>query len=255
LVLSRSGSVATLWLNRPAKRNAVTLAMWQAIPDLVARCVGDPTVRVLVVRGTGGAFCAGADLADVGDDLAGGAYRNANHAAEVALASFPKPSIALVQGPCMGGGCEIAVACDLRFADTSARFGITPARLGLVYPGYAVERTVQLLGPASTKYLLFSGEHVDAARALQMGLIDELLEPDALEARVYGFAAVLAGRSLITQSAAKAMVADWYEHGGITDATVRYWAEELRRSPDLPEGVAAFRERRTPTFRWTGPAT
>ena len=113
--------IATLWLDRPAKRNAVTYDMWNGIAAHSERLAADDTVRLLVVRGVGDHFCAGADIASM-SDVSGGAYRRANEAADAALARFPKPSIAAITGACVGGGTEIAVACDLRLADTTSRF-------------------------------------------------------------------------------------------------------------------------------------
>ena len=131
--------VATLWLDRPEKRNAVTYDMWVGIAGACERLAADNSVRLLVVRGAGDHFCAGADIAGM-RDVSGGDYRRANEAADAALAAFPKPSIAVITGACVGGGTEIAVACDLRLADSTSRFGITPARLGIVYPASATAR-------------------------------------------------------------------------------------------------------------------
>ena len=254
LGVTREDAVATLWLNRPAKRNAVTLAMWQGIARLVGELADDPSVRVLVVRGAGDHFCAGADIAQLAalaDPARGAAYREANRTAEDALATFPKPSVAVVQGFCIGGGCEIAVACDLRLVERGARFGITPARLGIVYPGFAVERVVKLIGAAATKYLLYSAELVDAERALRIGLVDEVHDPGRLEERVRTFTTTLAGLSLLTQRAAKEMVAAVVDHGAIDAELARTWEREAQAGPDVAEGIRAFTERERPRFTWT----
>ncbi len=176
ITLGVADGIATLTLRRPAKRNAVTYEMWLAIAGHCRALATDPSVRVLLVRGQGAHFCAGADIAGLADaDQA--QYQLANAAADEALASFPKPSIAVITGACVGGGTELAVACDLRLADTTARFGITPARLGLVYPAPAVARVVRLIGPSAAKHLLYSAELIDADRALRVGLADELHPP------------------------------------------------------------------------------
>ncbi len=173
----RDGPVATLWLNRPEKRNAVTKAMWQGIATTCAELAADGTVRVMVVRGTGDHFCAGADIGEL--ELGDVSYGRANAGAEQALGAFPKPTIAFVRGSCVGGGAQIAIACDLRIADTTARFGITPARLGIVYPAFGVDRAVRLLGPSATKHLLYSAELIDPERALRIGMVDEVHDPAA----------------------------------------------------------------------------
>ena len=256
LATTREGAVATLWLNRPAKRNAVTLAMWQGMPRLLGELAGDPSVRVLIVRGAGENFCAGADIAQLGalaDPASGAAYREANRVAEDALAGFPKPSVAVVRGFCIGGGCEIAVACDLRLADRGARFGITPARLGIVYPPFAVERVVKLIGASAAKYLLYSGELIDAERALRIGLVDELHDPDVIEERVLAFTSTLAEQSLLTQRAAKEMVTTVVDHGAIDPELARTWEREAQTGPDLAEGLRAFAARTRPRFTWTTP--
>ena len=180
VAVSVDDGIATLTLRRPAKRNAVTYDMWLAIAEHCRALARDPSVRVLLVRGEGAHFCAGADIAGLADaDQA--QYQAANAAADEALASFPKPTIAVITGACVGGGTELAVACDLRIADATARFGITPARLGLVYPAPAVARVVRLIGPSPAKHLLYSAELIDAERALRIGLIDELHPPGELE--------------------------------------------------------------------------
>ena len=251
LVVTHDGPIATLWLNRPEKRNALTKAMWEGIAALCADLATDRNVRVLVVRGAGDHFCAGADIGELAVSEA--SYAAANAGADDALGSFPKPTVAFIRGSCVGGGTQIAIACDVRVADTSSVFGITPARLGIVYPAFAVERAVRLLGPSATKHLLFSAELIGWERALRIGLVDEVHEPAAADERIDAFATLLATeRSLLTQESSKAMVDECVRTGEISRATQARWGAELVASTDAAEGVAAFLERRSPRFTWAG---
>ncbi|MFG1821540.1 enoyl-CoA hydratase/isomerase family protein [Microbispora bryophytorum] len=139
--------VATLTLNRPATRNAVTAAMWRALPGILADLAAEPKVRVLLLTGVGGTFCSGADISEIhelgdNDDDTG-----LTVVAEHALVTFPKPVIAMIEGYCVGGGCQLALACDLRIAATGARFGVTPAKLGIVYPLSSTRRLAEIAGP------------------------------------------------------------------------------------------------------------
>ncbi|HTN81360.1 MAG TPA: enoyl-CoA hydratase-related protein [Acidimicrobiales bacterium] len=250
LVVTRDGPIATLWLNRPEKRNAVTKAMWEGIADACRDLAADGSVRVLVVRGAGDHFCAGADIGEL--EVSDATYARANAGADHALAAFPKPTIAFVRGSCVGGGTQVAIACDLRIADTTAVFGITPARLGIVYPAFAVDRAVRLLGPSATKHLLFSAELIGWERALRIGLVDEVHEPEAVDERLDVFVTLLATqRSLLTQESSKAMVDELVRTGEISDDTVAAWSARLAASDDPAEGVRAFFERRAPRFTWT----
>ncbi len=250
LVVTREGTVATLWLNRPERRNAVDFDMWVGIRNACQQLAPDPTV--LVVRGVGGHFCAGADITGLGNH-ADASYADANRSAEEHLADFPKPTIALITGSCVGGGVQLALACDLRIADRTARFGITPAKLGIIYPPFALARAVRLLGPSAVKHLVYSAELIDAERALRIGLVDEVHEPGAGADRLTAFTSLLATeRSLLTQQASKEMIDAMLQRGVVDDTLVQRWAEAMRRSPDMNEGIAAFQERRPPKFTWTG---
>src|SRR3954471_9626991 len=169
------GPVATLTIDRPAKRNAMSFEMWSAIPDLLAS-VPD-TARVLLIQG-GDHFSAGADISEF-ESLRSGAdgasrYGDVVHAAERAIALFDRPTIAVVNGVCVGGGCEIALACDTRIAADDARFGITPAKLGIVYNLTSTKKLVEAVGPAWARQILFTADIVDAATALRIGLVNEL---------------------------------------------------------------------------------
>ncbi|MEU5284927.1 enoyl-CoA hydratase-related protein [Streptomyces sp. NPDC020755] len=246
LISSVERGVATVVIANPAKRNAMTTAMWRSLPELLERLAADPAVRALVLTGAGDTFCAGADIstlregADTAQDLA--------VAAEDALAAFPLPTLAAVRGYCVGGGGQLAAACDLRFAEEGASFGVTPAKLGIVYPASSTRRLVALVGPATAKHLLFSGELIGTERALRTGLVDEVLPAGGLAGRVEEYVRVLASRSLLTQAAAKEFA------GGRTDRDA-HWAAEARGSGDTAEGVAAFLERRAPRFTWTAGPT
>ncbi|MFH8404185.1 enoyl-CoA hydratase/isomerase family protein [Streptomyces sp. NPDC018019] len=244
IVTRVSDGTATVVLSHPAKRNAMTTGMWRGLPPLLARLAADPAVRVLVLTGAGGTFCAGADIGSLRGSA--GAEKGLATAAEEALAAFPKPTLAAIRGYCVGGGCQLAAACDLRFAEEGAQFGVTPAKLGIVYPASSTRRLVRLVGPSAAKYLLFSGELIDCARALRTGLLDEVLPEGELDKRVARFTAVLASRSQLTQAAAKEFA------DGPGDAErVAHWEEQARGSGDTAEGVAAFLERREPRFTWS----
>lgn len=247
LVVDTAGATATVTISNPAKRNAMTLAMWRELPGLLDGLAGDPAVRVLVLTGAGGTFCAGADISGLRGPAGGpGATQSAAVEAEEALAAFPKPTLAVIRGSCVGGGCQLAAACDLRFAAEGARFGVTPARLGIVYPASSTRRLMGLVGPATAKYLLFSAELIGHERALRTGLVDEVLAEDELDKRVEEFAGVLASRSLLTQAAAKEFTTPVLD-----PARVAYWARQAEGSADTAEGVAAFLEGREPLFTWT----
>ncbi|MFG2312671.1 enoyl-CoA hydratase/isomerase family protein [Streptomyces sp. NPDC048566] len=234
--------VATVVIHHPAKRNAMTTAMWRALPPLLDALNGRRDVHALVLTGAGDTFCAGADISTL--------RRSPQEAqslavlAEEALAAFPKPTLAAVRGHCVGGGAQLAAACDLRFAQEGALFGVTPAKLGIVYPASSTRRLTSLVGPSTAKYLLFSGELIDTRRALRTGLVDEVLPEGELDERVRDFTRTLATRSLLTQAAAKEFA------DGRTDRDA-HWAAQALGGGDTAEGVAAFLERRRPRFTWT----
>lgn len=245
------GRRAEMVLNRPDKRNAITRAMWAAIPNLVAPLANDESVRLLVVRGEGGSFAAGADIAEFPETFANGevAARNqaAMRAAMAALEDFPKPTLAFIRGACVGGGCGLALACDLRLAAEDARLGITPAKLGLVYGVADTRRLVQAVGLSRAKDLLFSGRLIDAAEALRIGLVDRVAaDPhaalDALEAD-------MVAASGASARAQKAVFRLLREGAGDDDpAGLALFAGALD-DDDFREGFAAFTEKRPPRFK------
>ncbi|MER5771237.1 enoyl-CoA hydratase/isomerase family protein [Streptomyces sp. NPDC001985] len=242
--------VATVVISNPAKRNAMTAEMWGALPALLGALAADPAVRALVLTGDGPVFCAGADISSLGRPGADGLLpQDLAVRAEEALAAFPRPTVAAVRGYCVGGGCQLAAACDLRFAEEGARFGVTPAKLGIVYPGSSTRRLVALTGPSAAKYLLFSGELIDTGRALRTGLVDEVLPAGELDARVAAFTAVLVARSGLTQTAAKEFASGRRDRDEHWD---RQAAGQGAPGGDTAEGIAAFLERRAPRFTWRG---
>jgi enoyl-CoA hydratase/carnithine racemase len=236
-------SVASVVIDNPAKRNAMTPSMWRRLPEVLDALAGDASVRAVVLTGAGETFCAGADITSLreGD----GGPRGLAVTAEEALAAFPTPTLAAVRGYCVGGGLQLAAACDLRFAAEGSSFGVTPAKLGIVYGAASTQRLAGLVGPATTKYLLFSGELVDAPRALRTGLVEEVLPGAELDKRVAEFTAVLAARSQLTQAAAKD-----FADGRTGEDRVTHWEAQARGSGEAAEGVAAFLERRQPRFTW-----
>ncbi|GAA3147809.1 enoyl-CoA hydratase/isomerase family protein [Planomonospora alba] len=242
-VHDRAEHVATLLIDRPAKRNALSADMWRALPGILAPLAADPQVRVLVLAGAGGTFCSGADITEVAELSEGDDATGLTVTAERALTRFPKPVIAMIEGFCVGGGCQLALACDLRLAAAGTRFGVTPAKLGIVYPLSSTRRLVEHVGPSAAKLLLYSGDLIDAERALRIGLVDELLPAEELAGRVYGLARTMAGRSQLTLAASKEIV-----EGRAGDDRFREWQKASRA--ELAEGVAAFLERRAPRFTW-----
>jgi enoyl-CoA hydratase/carnithine racemase len=258
LTLTRDGlgpGVAVLTIDRPAKRNALTAGMWRDLPEVLAGPAADAAVRVLVVTGAGSSFCAGADITDLlgGPDAEDpmAALRRDNLAAQTALREFPKPTVAMVRGHCIGGGVELATSCDLRFSDETGVFGVTPAKVGIVYTPESTKTLLDLVGPGLTRFLLLSGELVDAPTALRAGLVDRVLPPEELEDEVRRFAGVLAARSALTQRSTKEIVAALLAGGDGRPEAAR-WYRETIAAGELAEGVAAFTGRRSPDFPWRG---
>ncbi|OLT42458.1 enoyl-CoA hydratase [Saccharomonospora sp. CUA-673] len=248
--LTRDGDVARLTLSRPAKMNAITHEMWSAVPGIVADVDADPAVRTLVVTGEGEHFSAGADIGEFRDLRATpegvAAYDKAVDAAVDALTGMTKPSIAMIRGNCIGGGCQLSVACDFRFAAPDARFGITPAKLGIVYHFESTRLLVELVGPAQARHLLLSGNLVDAARAREIGLVTDVF--DDLDARTAEFAATLASRSQTSVRGINRIIGRIVAGQTAPDADTEALRDGAARSADYAEGVAAFLERRAPRF-------
>ena len=183
--LDQQGEVATLVLDRPSARNAIPAGGWRELAALVDEVAGS-SARLLVVTGAGGAFCAGADVGDLAgfrsDEVTRSAFRTDIRASLDRLRDLTIPTIAVVEGACYGAGVAIAIACDLRVATDSARFAITPAKIGISYPQEDVHRLIALVGPGQASRLLFTAGTIDAAEAVRIGLA-ELHEPrGAIEA-------------------------------------------------------------------------
>jgi enoyl-CoA hydratase/carnithine racemase len=252
LVSSPTGGVATIVLNRPSKRNAVSLAMWRRLGEIFAELGGRDDVGVIVLTGADRHFCAGADISEFAsvraDAQSGRSYEAANEAATVALRDCRKPTIAAISGYGMGGGCALALACDLRVGDGSTRMGIPAARLGVVYGELDCALLYRQVGLANAKRVLFTGRAFDAQECLSMGLLDIVAAEPALAAalalaqEMVGNAPLsLAGSKLILEALSTGTVAARRDE--ISDLI-----EAAMDSADYREGARAFLEKRKPAF-------
>lgn len=205
------GTIGVITLNRPARHNALTLAMWRQFAESVRACGGNSACRVLIVRGAGErAFSAGADLSEIASHRQTPEGAAAHHAvveeAFRALTTIEQPVIAMIHGYCIGGGCELAVACDLRVADDRAQFGIPAAKLGIVLGVDELQRLVSLVGVATAKEMLVSGRRFDAAESIRIGLVNQVVPADRLEEMTVALARQIAENAPTAVVATKALL-------------------------------------------------
>ncbi|WP_104200439.1 enoyl-CoA hydratase-related protein [Cryobacterium sp. Y29] len=256
LLIERAGAIATLVLNRPQSHNAINMAMYTELPALISALDDDPTVKVVIVRGAGEkSFASGADISEFQEHRSNAAkaknYNERVAAAEHAIESLQKPTIAMIHGYCIGGGAGLALACDMRFADTRAKFAITPGKLGLVYSLESTKRVVDLAGPSRANWILTSGLQIPAERALALGLFDELCEQGDLEKYTYEFAETVASRAQFSVRTGKAMVRRVVTGQVADDAATIDMRNSSFDTDDFAEGVRAFIAKRPPLFTWS----
>lgn len=251
--LSIDNGVGWIELDNPSKLNAISTGMWRTLIDALATFESDPALRCVVITGQGDqAFCVGADIAEkdrVKPETTGDYDRMVIDALSKVQA-FPKPTIAMISGYCLGAGVALATACDLRVAEAGSRFGIPAAKLGLACFYAVIKRLADLVGPSTTKRILFTGDRFSAEEALRFGLIDELVAAGELRATVSKMAAGIAANAPLTIAAAKHAV-----DTVMSDAARRDMAGCAAReracmeSEDYVEGRRAFLEKRAPVFQ------
>ncbi|MBN8990417.1 MAG: enoyl-CoA hydratase/isomerase family protein [Rhizobiales bacterium] len=250
-VAKRDG-IARVVLNRPSVRNAVTLAMWRELSGIFSRLADEQDVRAVVLKGEGTDFSVGADIAEfdtIRDDRQKSAdYEVAVDACSGAIAALGKPVVAAISGYCLGGGCHLALACDFRFGDRTAKMGIPSAKLSIVYGVHSVQRLLALTGVANARRILYSGDRYPAEQAISMGLIDEIHDDAVLAAE--GFLQRLASNAPLSIAGAKYMLNGLSMGAGALDVTAaQRLIDAASDSEDFREGRRAFAEKRSPQFR------
>lgn len=253
LVLEKEGEVGTLFINRPEKKNAFTYEMWESIPELIREVEEDDKIKVLVIRGVNEvAFAAGADISEFVTlrSTPSGAIKYNEKVLEAIAAIYhcAIPTIAMVQKYCIGGGCEIASACDLRFTSENGIFGITPSKIGLIYDFTATKNLVDLVGGARAKDILYSGRFLDASEAYQCGLVDFVYENEVVEKKTYEYAEILTKRAQKTIKGAKKIITDILNGATEESPKIGKIILDSYDSSDYKEGVHAFIEKRKPQF-------
>jgi enoyl-CoA hydratase/carnithine racemase len=242
---------AVLTLDQPVRKNAMSQAMWRALPEALAS-VERSSAKVLVLTGAGGVFSAGADISEFERVWANAesakAYAELITRAVNALCDLPRPTLAAVRGPCVGGGMALALACDLRIADSAARFGITPAKLGLVYSLEDTKRLVDVVGPANAKDILFTGRILDANEAHAMGLINAIAQPATFDATLQNKVDEIAAASQWSTRGIKAIIGLILAGQSRDDDRTRAAFLDATQAADFQEGRSAFLEKRKPNF-------
>jgi enoyl-CoA hydratase/carnithine racemase len=247
-----SDGTATIFFDRPARKNAVTASTWAALPHLLAFLDHDPGVRVVVFQGAGSDFSAGADISEFEivrkDAETARLYEAQNVEAFAAVRTFSKPTVAAIRGICFGGAFGIAAACDLRLAADDARFCVPPAKLGLAYPRQAMGDIVEAVGPQMARYLTFTGTVIDAATALKSGFLLEMTTGDALIERVAAICAQIGSNAPLSIKASKQAIRAALSGEPADIARADQLGDLTFDSLDYAEGRAAFREKRKPRF-------
>ena len=252
VLVEKTDRVATITVNRPDKLNALNAEVIVSLAMALERLRQDPDVRVVVLTGAGEkAFIAGADIAEFKGAPAVHQYR-VMQTADIysAVERFPKPTIAMINGFCLGGGCEVAMACDIRIAGEKAKLGQPETNLGIIPAGGATQRLPRLVGQGHAMRLIYTGEIIDAKVAEKIGLVDEVVPQDELSDRAMELAAKIAEKSPAALQAAKETIrAAWQMP---LDAGLRFekaWFGLLFSTEDKEEGVTAFLEKRKPEFK------
>jgi enoyl-CoA hydratase len=255
MIASKDGATGWLVFSNPERLNAVSYEMWQAIPDLMADFVADPDIRVVVLRGEGDkAFVSGADISQFekkrGTQDAIAEYDQATYRANTAILSCPKPTVAMIQGYCVGGGLGIALCCDLRFAADNSRFAIPAGRLGLGYKYDGVKRLVDVVGPSYAREIFYTARQFNVDEALAMRLINRSFDVAELRKAITELCERIGNNAPLTLRAVKLAV-----EAALTDSAVRDRAivdaavDACFASEDYKEGRRAFVEKRPPRFK------
>src|ERR1700691_46807 len=257
-MLSRKeGGVGIVTFNNPERHNAVSLEMWEATTSMLNGFAADPDIRVVVLTGAGGkAFVSGADISKFGSERstieAVRAYNTKTDATYASIAEFPKPTIAMINGYCIGGGLGFATCCAFRIASDNSRFAVPAAKLGLGYGYTGLKRLVDVVGPAFAKEIFYTARQFDAQEALTMGLVNRVVPAAELETYVKSMTDLICANAPLTIKAVKATVNEILKDE--SDRNIALTAELVAQcfaSRDYNEGRTAFMEKRKPVFTGT----
>lgn len=254
LIAETDAGIARITLNNPARHNAMTGAMWRDLPVAMAEVAADPDMRVVILTGAGErAFCAGADISEFGEirttpeDV--DAYDAQAHRAADSLMESRLPVIARIDGVCVGGGMELAMACDLPMASSSSRFGVTPSRLGLGYALKDCRILVDAIGTRGALELLLTGKIHDAQTAQRLGLIQHVYSREELDVVVDDYATTIAGNAPIAVNSCKQIIRALGSGNPVDEARCKALVDGCFASEDYKEGQKAFAEKRKPVFK------
>ncbi len=257
LLSRKEAGVGIVTFNNPERHNAVSLEMWEAAKHILDAFAADDEVRVLVLTGAGGkAFVSGADISKFASERASQEATRAYDATTAATFSsiyeFPKPTIAMIRGYCIGGGLGLATCCDLRICSDNSRFAVPAAKLGLGYGYSGLKRLVDIVGPSYAKEIFYTARQFDAPEAYAMGLVNRVVPAAELEACVKNITDMICANAPLTIKAAKFAVGEILKDEGKRDmAQADKLVEECFRSRDYTEGRTAFMEKRKPAFTGT----
>lgn len=255
LIATKEHGIGWITFNNPARHNAVSLEMWQALTSTLEAYAIDPEVRVIILKGAGEkAFVAGADISQFKEKRSSPeAVEEYNTTADLAahtLQSSPKPTIAMVRGYCIGGGTGIAVGCDIRIASEDARFGVPAAKLGLGYRFPGIKRLADVVGPAFTAEIFFTARQFSAQEALQMNLVNRVLPVAELEKYTLEYASTIVNNAPLTIAAVKRSLIEYGRNPAERDmALCQKLVDDCYVSADYKEGQTAFMEKRKPVFK------
>lgn len=253
IVERRTSAVAIVTINRPHRRNALDMAAWGALGDAFGSLNADRDVRAIILTGAGGAFCAGDDIqafASVRDKPAERQqYWDTIMAAYAEVSGSRVPVIAAVSGPCVGGGCTLALRADFRIADRTARFGAPPAKLGLVYPADSTQLLVAVAGPTMAKHMLYTGEMIDAQAAAACGMVSKVVAGSVLDSALDYVQPMTVNAPMSIEAAKIACDAAMTGRTREVVDQVNQLSLEADASEDYREGVRAFAEKRRPNFK------